>query len=138
MKTVLIALLTLTASAPAFALVALKADCTTSDGKYQVHVYDNQGIGPDRSTHLGASVQDRDGKVMAAFPLIYDNPRIRSISFGTSTFEDTNTLGRNFSLTTGSTNFGPHLRAKLDRGGKIDDARVDCHFYGLDQLPFNK
>lgn len=129
----LFALTSFVFSSQSFALVALKAQCTTVDGQYQVNIVDNQGIGPIRSSNLGVTVLDSDGQVVASYGLIYVNPLMRSVSFGTSVFKDKDTNGQNFSLTTGSTNFGPRLMVKLTdgthTGSVITDDKIECKFY---------
>jgi hypothetical protein len=134
MKTTLMTLATLTTlltSVPSYALVRMVDSCETPDGKYQVLVEDNQGIGPVRTSHLSAEVRDAGSDaVLASYPVTEDNPPIHSISFGHIEWKDTATDGKDFRLVGPSTNFRTiSVYATLDNGQQIMEKNLKCSVF---------
>ena len=128
MKTlILTSLLATLFSMPSHALVQLVNSCQTSNGLYQIEIINNQGIGPVRSDNLGASIQDREGNVVASFS-VEKYAGIQSISFGRQKFIDIATKGQDFTLAFPSTNYRHiSINATLADGTQIDDENVTCN-----------
>ena len=126
-KLVLVSLIAMVASSSQ-ALVREMALCHTSDGKYQVSVQDNQGIGPVRTSHLYTYIQDQTGGTVGSFDTEVDT-RPHSISFGRFTYEDKKTQGRLFQLSGPSTNFQNYILEAQIEGGKISDHNLDCEIF---------
>ena len=123
MKTLVLfamALVSIAQAAPAHALVLVKENCVTSDGKYKVMITDNQGIGAPRVSHLVATITDEQGAVVGSYDVDYVNPRIHSISFGHADYLDSSTQGRVFDFALPSTNSPKSVIATLSNGETIE------------------
>ena len=109
----------------AHALVRELAKCTTSDGQYNIVVMDNQGIGPVRTSRIGATITRADGSLVATYPVeLFKGPH--SISFGRPHFLDIPTQGKLFLLSGPSTNFRHYsVRAQSD-DALISDDDLSC------------
>ena len=120
-------------AAPAHALVREIAKCTTANGKYEVSVQDNQGIGPIRKSNMGAVVEDANGTVVASYK-VEPFQGIQSASFGRPKIQDSATKGGAFLLEGTSTNFKNYvLHVKLNSNGArrvIADANLNCSVFG--------
>lgn len=130
-NTVIVLLLSLVMSHPAFALVRLLANCTTPD-QYTVQVVDNQGIGPIRTSNIGGVIRDPQGVPVAVYKL--EVVRRGSVSFGRSGYEDAVSHGASFLLLGPSTNFQHHsVTAQTNTGGNSFTLQSDdlyCSVFG--------
>ena len=105
-------------------LVRLVLKCSTADKKYSVYIVDNQGTGPDRSSHLSASIVDTSvvdlEKVVGSYAPLTLLRSSGSISFGHGTYVDTATNGNKFSLALPSTNTPYAVSAVLSNGKELN------------------
>jgi len=114
------------------ALVREMATCQTADKQYQVTVMDNEGIGPVRTPHYGATIYNAEGEVLASYSVESNAGQPRSISFGQDMYFDEQTKGQEFKLAFGSTNFRHiTLVAVLDNGTKLSETDLVCQNFGL-------
>lgn len=132
----MILLATVLASSSSFALVREYANCTTSDGKYQIAVQDNEGIGPVRKQHLSASITSASGQSVATLDVAVDKS-VKSISFGRDGYLDAATGGSAFKLQGPSTNFRHYsVDAKIVVDGKAEvlkDDDLQCSIFQIAQ-----
>jgi hypothetical protein len=109
---------------PAQALVRTVAICETSGG-LRVGLYDNQGIGFDRTSHFGATVTQPDGTLLASYKVA--PKRKGSISFGRMHYLDQESEGQKFDIAFPSTNFhNIILSVILPDGSVIQDDNLNC------------
>ena len=122
MKKIMMSVLVLAGLAqtlPAHALVAIVERCTTSDGQYTMSIANDEGIGWPRIAHFYANIENAAGDVVAEYAVTYDNPQIRSVSFGHSSYLDSASNGKDFDFALPSTNTPYALTATLKDGQVI-------------------
>ena len=122
-----LALATLLYANSASALIVVVQSCQTENGSLKVTIMNNQGIGFDRSTHLVATVSDKDGNMIVSYPVNSPSP-VQSMSFGRSPYTDSLTQGHDFSLAFPSTNFGhTSLLVQLPNAALFRSDTVVCN-----------
>ena len=122
-----LALASLVSSVPCFALSILEARCTTADGKFTVSVTDNEGIGPDRTPHLVATVTSSRGETTSYETKQHRGPQ----PIARVTYEDTETSGKEFLLqgsSTDSKQYSLHMKTKT--GEVVSDNNLTCSVFG--------
>jgi len=109
------------------ALVERLGVCQTTNGNYQIVVYNNQGIGTDRdTTNLGVEIYDSQGQQQAQYAV--ETRHIGSVSFGRKHYMDTAEHGQKFDLALGSTNFhNVYVKADLNNGDTLVENNLECH-----------
>ncbi len=113
-----------------FALVRELAKCVTGDGRYQISVQDNQGIGRHRVSHLSAQVITSENIVVATYKVKTNADQIRSPSFGRFEYQDIGTRGASFNLGGPSTNFRNYiLSVKIQGGLIVKDQDLACSIF---------
>jgi hypothetical protein len=119
-----------------FALVQEDASCQTSDGKYQVHIFFDEGVGPVRGANgvqpiYDATIEDENGNVVGNYATVDNGDQIKSVSFGRFEYLDKSSDGKKLDLGGPSTNFRNYfLSAKLDNGQTINDNNLNCQVFG--------
>ena len=111
------------------ALVRTLANCLMKKGPYRVAVLDNQGIGPERVSHVVASLTDVEGKVVAQFPAeLYRGPH--SASYGRPHYEDVATQGKQFLLEGPATNVRHYSVHAIVNGAVVQEDGLECAVFG--------
>lgn len=107
------------------ALVERLGVCDTTDGNYQIVIFNNEGIGIPRETHLGVEIYDNQEQLQAEYAV--ETRHIGSISFGRKHYLDAAEHGQKFDLALGSTNFhNIYVKADLDNGTTLVEDNLQC------------
>lgn len=123
-------LASLVTTSQSFALIRELAHCMTSNGKYNVWVYDNQEYGPG---NISVQVTEPSGAGVASYAV--KEFRNMSASSGGLVYQDRETSGQNFSFQGPSANNNNYLsyrdnyvlRVQLPFGqGVISDPHMLC------------
>jgi hypothetical protein len=114
-------------SVSSYAIVHVVHDCKTSDNQYRVLILDNQGIVPNHTDNLYATIADKNGSIVNSFAVQSNEGTIMSSSFGRIMYTDTKTQGQRFSLAFPSTNYRhTSLLVMMEGRSVLNDENLIC------------